>query len=312
MVDISIIICTRNRAEDLRQTLIAMGQLCTPDNSTVEIVVIDNGSSDSTAAVAEECRLLLRMPLRYICEPKKGLAHARNTGVAEAQGAILLFTDDDIRPPTHWISQMCAPILTGKAQAVAGDIVIAPHLERPWMQHGHRSYLAAHAGAGEVSVNMTGANMGFSREVLEQVPRFDTELGAGALGCCEESLFSWQVKRAGYKILAVPEAAVEHHFQESRLRRSNFLDCAKGIGRSQAYVQYHWEHTDQRHIALRRLRKAMEILVRRRIQKPIGMNAEGIASWEMQAVAHLYLLSQYAIEQRRPRNYERYSFQKRI
>ena len=312
MIEISIVICTRNRAEDLRHTLMAIGQLSTPDSRTVEMVVIDNGSSDCTAAVAEECRGLLNMPLRYVCEPKKGLAQARNTGLAEAKGAILLFTDDDIRPPTHWISRMCAPILAGEAQAVAGDIVIAPHLERPWMQPIHRSYLAAHKGNGAESVNMTGANMGFSREVLQQVPRFDVELGAGALGCCEESLFSWQVKRAGYKVLAVPEAAVEHHFHESRLRRRNFLDCAKGIGRSQAYVQYHWEHTDQRHIALRRLRKAMEILVRRRVQKPIVMDAEGIAPWEMQAVAHLYLLSQYAFEQKRPRNYERHSLQKRI
>jgi hypothetical protein len=63
--------------------------------------------------------------------------------LAEVKGDIFLFTDDDVRPTENWVEGMCRPIVEGKAHAVAGGVVLAPELERPWMTLMHRAWLAA-------------------------------------------------------------------------------------------------------------------------------------------------------------------------
>ena len=132
---VSIIICTRNRAESLRETLGSMLCCTAPEGEAVEIVVVDNGSTDHTQAVVLELVGLLgataphgRFELRYVVEPLPGQAHARNRGMAEARGDLLLWTDDDVRVPTSWIVEMTRPLRCGDADAVAGEVKIPPHL----------------------------------------------------------------------------------------------------------------------------------------------------------------------------------------
>jgi hypothetical protein len=84
--------------------------------------------------------------------------------------------------------------------------------------------------------------MAFSRRVLAKVPEFDVELGPGALGFADESLFSEQLAAAGYGIVPQPKVAVEHHFDEARLEPKSFRQMARKLGRSHAYVAYHWRH----------------------------------------------------------------------
>src|ERR1700678_427764 len=107
---ISIIICTRNRAERLRSTLQSIGKVTVPKNWTVELLVVDNGSTDGTHAVVMEARLSNMNP-RYISEPMPGQSHARNTGLRETSVEAILFTDDDIHVPSNWMVAMCEPIL---------------------------------------------------------------------------------------------------------------------------------------------------------------------------------------------------------
>lgn len=74
--------------------------------------------------------------------------------------------------------------------------------------------------------------MAISRRVLEEVPGFDPELGPGQLGTMEDTLFSWQLREAGYRIEMVTETAVEHHFDEERLTQDEFIRAAIARGRS--------------------------------------------------------------------------------
>lgn len=67
---VSIIICTRNRAKDLRQTLEAIGKVEAPAEMPAEVLVVDNGSTDETAEVARSTKLP-RMSLRYVREPRR-------------------------------------------------------------------------------------------------------------------------------------------------------------------------------------------------------------------------------------------------
>jgi GT2 family glycosyltransferase len=84
--------------------------------------------------------------------------------------------------------------------------------------------------------------MAFHRRVLGKVPGFDIELGAGALGFGEETLFSWQLLGAGFKLVGALDTAVEHHFDLKRLTDEGLVDSALKMARTRAFTIYHWEH----------------------------------------------------------------------
>ena len=142
MISVSIIICTCNRSVALRETLTSFAELDIPLQMSVELIVVDNASTDDTAEVVASCNLTA-IQVRYVHEPCRGKGYAYNRGMTEAQGEVFLFTDDDMRVPANWIAGMCEPVLSGQADAVAGGVKIAPHLERPWMTPGHKAWFAA-------------------------------------------------------------------------------------------------------------------------------------------------------------------------
>jgi glycosyltransferase involved in cell wall biosynthesis len=183
------------------------------------------------------------MELHVLREERRGLSHARNRGVAKAQGTALLFTDDDIRFPDQWVERMCTPILRGEADAVAGGVELAESVQAYWMTPHHRSLLAS---TERIDPNdpdrLVGANMAIASAVFESIPRFDTNLGAGQLGAGEETLFSWQMLAAGFNIKTAFDVAVTHHIDTTRLSREAWRELAKKMGRSDAYRSVHWRH----------------------------------------------------------------------
>jgi glycosyltransferase involved in cell wall biosynthesis len=246
---VSIIICTRNRAESLKETLAAIEKVHVPSDLSAELVVVDNGSTDRTAAIAQEFRLQ-NMPLRYLQEPRAGKGYAYNTGMAHSAGEVFLFTDDDVRPPRNWIMGMSEPILCGQADGVAGAVRLPPHLERPWLKGELRGWVACTDVIDLHSPgSVAGANMAISRSVTRKVPAFDTELGPGASGFFDEAMFWRQILHAGFRTIGRPDIVVEHHFDEARLKRDSFNDAARKMGRSWSYVYYHWEHGNIRFAA---------------------------------------------------------------
>ena len=307
---VSIIICTCNRAEHLRQTLAAMARVCVPDDLPAELLVMDNASTDDTAEVVKGCRLP-NMPVRYIYEQRRGQCYARNTGMAEARGNIFLFMDDDVRPPQNWIQDMCGPILGGVADVVAGGVRIASHLERNWMERMHRDWLAETEGIQkDAPERMVGANMAFSQKVLDKVPCFDVELGPGASGFGDETLFAWQLREAGYRMISAFDVTVEHHFDEARLRRESLLDAAKKFGQSDAYILYHWEHRPDRFPRLRLALSRMELLYLRLKHWKEWRDSESCPEWELLQVRKLWFYKRYLIEMRKPHHYQRHGLTK--
>ncbi len=200
-----------------------------------------------------------------------------------------MFTDDDVRLPSDWIVSMLQPILEGRADAVAGNVVLDRSLQRNWMQPMHRVALASTEFLSENDPGvMFGASMGFHRRVLDRVPGFDPELGAGALGAGEETLFAWMLNEAGYRLVAAFDAPVIHVPGEERLRRDEFLDTARRIGRSMSYIEYHWLHlsrSDWRHARIPSVRLTlavyrMRLRMLRLLRRADCHRAEGVAPWE--------------------------------
>ena len=229
---------------------------------SVELLIVDNGSTDAPKNVSEASNFP-RMQLRYLTEPRLGKGYAYNTALTKSNGDVLLFTDDDVRVPHNWIEGMCSPILAGEVDAVAGGVSIAPHLRRDWMNSEQRAWLAStDRVATEPSWRMVGANMAFSRRILTKIPRFDINLGPGALGFEDETLLSLQIIAAGFRTARRLDFEVEHHFDPDRLTRTSLLALADKMGRSAAYVERHWMHYHRSRPTLKWVKHVLELKVR--------------------------------------------------
>ncbi len=310
--NVSIIICTRNRADSLRETLESVGRARVPEDLPAELLVVDNGSTDHTRQVVEQAGLT-NVPVRYVQEPRKGKGYAYNTGLAEARGDIFLFTDDDVRVPEDWIEGMCRPIASGEADAVAGGVRLAPELEREWMTDVHRGFLA------EVSYDsrevrglpyVVGANMAFARKVTHLVPEFDPELGPGSLGFGDEALFTLQLHKAGCRFVNAPEAVVEHHVSRDRLSRSAFLEGAAARGRVGAYLAYHWRHDRVTVPALRLAKHRLEYMIWRALHRRARKGSEAPCERELTLVSEVAFFAQYLAECGRPRAYPKFGLRR--
>ncbi len=311
-VAVTVLICTRDRSASLKRTIESVGALNIPDGFQPELLVVDNGSRDNTRETIQSIELP-NMPVFFIQERAPGVASARNTGLRHAKGEIVLITDDDTHVPENWLEAMCQPILDGASEAVAGKIVIAPHLRRDWMSAHHEAILSATASMDpEDPQDIFGASMAFHRDVLAAVPGFDPELGPGtAIGALEDTLFSWQLKRAGYRIAYVSNAPVVHHFDQDRLLRTSFISAARRHGRARAYMAYHWQHepyATSRRVRSQHLNLLLRyiLLMSKRVLYPMDwLRREGIPKWEFGLVRQISGIKQSFRDSRRPRNYER-------
>ncbi len=101
-LDLSVIVATRNRSAILRETLASLKRLDT-EGLRWELIVVDNGSTDDTAQILEQARQ--RLPLSILREERLGQNYARNRGLENARGELLIFSDDDILFPANWLRE---------------------------------------------------------------------------------------------------------------------------------------------------------------------------------------------------------------
>src|SRR3989344_835324 len=99
---ISVIICTYNGEKTILKCLESLNKQIFPKNK-VEIIVIDNNSSDNTKGIVFNFIKKSKFKIRYIFEPELGLSKARNRGIKEAKGNIVAFIDDDILLANNWL-----------------------------------------------------------------------------------------------------------------------------------------------------------------------------------------------------------------
>jgi glycosyltransferase involved in cell wall biosynthesis len=213
--EISVIVCTRDRPEDLAHCLDA---LAIQDYPEYEVVVVDNVSGDNrTREVAEVHQV------RYVREERPGLDWARNRGVEVSSFDIVAFTDDDARPDPRWLAAIAQGFASPAVAAVTG-LVVPAELETPaqWlfedvyggMSKGYRPQIHVRRGMRQrftPHIYGTGCNMAFRRDVLAALGGFDPALDAGTLagGGGDIDMFQ-RVIEAGGALLYRPDAIVRH------------------------------------------------------------------------------------------------------
>lgn len=304
-INTSIIICTRNRAASLAASLASFAHIRVPSSLKCELIVVDNASTDSTRSVVEAASIP-EIAVRYFREERVGKSAAINRAVAEARGELLVWSDDDIRPSCSWLEAITWPILHQNAQACAGRIDLPAHLQRAYLLPIQIAEFAI--STPEFLDNppaMIGANMAFHRDVLKRVPKFDLELGPGSLGFSEDELFSKQLFEAGYKIVGVHDAAVEHHFDSDRLGPRSLRQRRWQQGKADAYIAYHWAHDRYEQplrLALLQVLKLAKCKLRAvaKGDLPSGPPSER----ECLLLRDLSFFLQFHREAHRPRNYE--------
>ncbi len=241
---LSVVICTRNRANQLRHVLRSISQCTKPPEGEWELIVIDNGSTDDTRQVLDEA--LHQLPLRVYTQPQPGLSHARNLGAEQALGEWLLWTDDDVRVSARWLAEYHQAILThADAQVFGGPIEI--HFEGTpptWLAHGAHVVRSAYAGLdaddlpGELRADGPvpyGANFAV-RKALVEANRFDTDLGRHPEHPMRAGEETPMIRRAlrqgpGYWLR---EACVQHHIDAPRQTRRYLRAYYYSYGRRQA------------------------------------------------------------------------------
>lgn len=220
-IKVTVAIPTYNRADFLRQTLAGIVAQQFP-REHFEVLVIDNNSTDHTAAVVAEFASARPAP-RYLRETKQGLDHARNRAIAEAQGDIILFGDDDILVRPDWLAQMAVPLLADphrRIGAVGGEVnPVFPDGFPAWVREWHAP-LAFRADAGPLEARHSpmGANLAFPKWVFEQLGLFHTALdrAAGNYFSGGDSEMVRRIRAAGLAVWFAPAAAVEHQMPASR------------------------------------------------------------------------------------------------
>jgi cellulose synthase/poly-beta-1,6-N-acetylglucosamine synthase-like glycosyltransferase len=203
---VSVVIATRDRPEVLKQCL---ERLFDQSYELFEIVVVDNSADLSTGQVVRE------FPVVYVRENPghSNPARMRNQGIARSKGDILALIDDDTLVLEGWMRSLVAAFddpdlggVTGRVMESGVPVVTTTEIGQ-FSPRGELTMNFDNLIPQSVPVDfMYGCNMAVCRSALQEAGAYDPWLGI----IYEEQDLSFRIRAAGYKLLFVPDMAVEH------------------------------------------------------------------------------------------------------
>jgi glycosyltransferase involved in cell wall biosynthesis len=208
-MDVSLIIATRNRCQQLARCLDSVGRI--KFERPWELIVVDNGSTDATAELIQQFRDKVPIPLRYVFEPEPGLGNAHNAGVRVAYGEILAFTDDDCYPESDFLRRVWCAFADPSIGYIAGRITLHDPADDPMSTIESTTPYTFRARSLVSGGNFGGANMAFRKKVLGEIDGFDPLFGPGALFNAEDVDAAARASAIGWKGEYRPEVIVRHH-----------------------------------------------------------------------------------------------------
>lgn len=248
-MDISIIICTANRARDLRATLASLATVTCPGQ--VELLVVDNCSTDDTRQVVEDAARHCPFPVRYLFEAESGKYAALNSGIKASTGRIIAATDDDARFEADWLERASDGLSRYGCEFVGGRVRPVWGGDKPaWLAENNGLYAKVIAlldhgdrvrefGRG-ISWPL-GVNVAYRREVFDRVGLFDNRLGrkTGTLRNQAQREWHLRARAAGARGFYLPDMVVHHLVMRERLEKQYFRRWLywHGISRAMLFLQ---------------------------------------------------------------------------
>lgn len=222
---VSVVVCCYNAGATLDECLEGLGRLDYPD---YEVIVVDDGSTDDTAAIAS------RHDVRLIRTRNRGLSRARNTGIEASSGELVAFIDSDAHPDVHWLTQLALTFDGSDFVGVGGPNV-------PPASGGITAACVANAPGGPIHVLRTdreaehvpGCNMAFRRAALEELGGFDPRFRVAG----DDVDLCWRIHARGWRIGFAPGAVVWHH---PRASVRGFWRQQCGYGVAEALLEAKW------------------------------------------------------------------------
>jgi GT2 family glycosyltransferase len=222
---VSVVVCSYNGARTIRDTLGALARLDYPD---FEVIVVNDGSTDATPAIAAG------YGARLISTHNRGLSAARNTGWQAATGEIVAYIDDDAYPDPHWLRYLAYAFMTGDWVGVGGPNIAPPG-------DGAIAECIANAPGGPVHVLVTdreaehipGCNMAFRRDALAAVGGFDARYRAAG----DDVDLCWRLQERGGRI-GFHAGAMDWHHRRNSI--AMYWRQQKGYGKAEALLEEKW------------------------------------------------------------------------
>lgn len=223
---ISVAVCSYNGTRTIRDTLKGLQHL---DYPSYEVIVVDDGSTDGVARIAQE------YDVKVIIHPQnQGLSSARNTALKAATGEIIAYIDDDAYPDPHWLNYLAIAFMNGDYAGVGG-----PNIPPP--SDGWIADCVANAPGGPIHVllsdqeaeHIPGCNMAYWKSYLEAIGGFDPRFRAAG----DDVDVCWRIQEQGWRLGFSPAAVVWHHRRNSV---KIYWKQQKGYGKAEALLEQKW------------------------------------------------------------------------
>lgn len=240
---LSVIICTYNRDKYIYNVLKSLAENTLP-HDRYEIVLVDNNCTDNTRS---ECdRFEKDFPdvvFHYFIETNQGLSHARNRGIKESAGDILVYVDDDALVNKEYLETYANFFdKMPEIEAAGGPIIPKYETNEPdWMSHFTRALITGYKYLGNKEKEFPkndypgGGNAAYRAYVFEKIGLFNVELGRkgdSLVGAEEKDIFD-KMTTLGMRFYYLPDAILYHLIPEKKLSKDYFDRLTYSIGKSE-------------------------------------------------------------------------------
>jgi GT2 family glycosyltransferase len=198
------------------------------DYPNYEVIVVNDGSTDSTAEIATS------YGFRVITTENRGLSSARNIGLNAATGEIVAYIDDDAYADPHWLRYIAGTFMNTRHVGVGGPN-IAPATDGPIAE------CVAHSPGNPVHIllsdseaeHIPGCNMAFRKVALEAIGGFDPQFRIAG----DDVDVCWRLQQKGWTLGYSPGAMVWHHRRNS-IRA--YWKQQHNYGKAESFLEKKW------------------------------------------------------------------------
>jgi glycosyltransferase involved in cell wall biosynthesis len=204
-----------------------------------QLVVVDNGSTDGTWQWLQSLEATPNLRIDVVSETAAGLSHARNTGLRYALGDIVAFTDDDCYPTESFLDDVLDAFSRGDIDYCGGRVLLHDPADLPVSIESSTTERAIPPNTLIRAGVISGANMAFSRALLDVVGAFDVGLGAGSpTRSGEDTDFLFRASWAGFTGMYIPTLTVRHHHRRRSSTDRITIETAYDMGRGAYYAKH--------------------------------------------------------------------------
>jgi len=232
MIKYSVIICSYNRFKLLDETIDSVLNVV-KNRGDIEILLIDNNSNDGTAELKH--RFKSHQIVKYFLETKQGLSHARNRGIKESVGEILVYLDDDIELVKNYF-EICDETFLNSSISISGGKVLPHKIKIPiWLPEKYYFLVSVFdcGNSPKFVKHLMGGNFAIRKKDALRIGFYNNELGRNgtSLGGGEETEYQDRAAIMGYKMRYNPKQNILHKIN-NKLNEDYVLLYSKGIGKS--------------------------------------------------------------------------------